>query len=467
MHMRDWYGPLHWWRSARPIIVVLIVICALAAWRLPERGIAWHEFGPRDAIAGLPESERIAYGVDLAHVHGTLLPRLWLAHQRLPGREQLREAAFDALYAELEPVPDWAAVAIAWRDVLRQPRPDPERLRGLEQRWNAEMTEAGMPWTVRTPLDPDIARFGHIALSYHVEADALAFTEAGPVRVIYGRRADRLNITEAYFGWANPRTTEAFITLDRVESFARVELWPLMSPDAARVDPRLSDVLREQVRTELSAALPKAQQAALVSSAAARARQLRVIQGIADRGACGEPPPLTQMAERSWDRHSLRALRAHLAPVTSDCPAVTSTEVARLQRAQQRLDRVPGVDAGIAELTYAAASVVAAHEIQHLVDHATGDLRGHDDVEHEVSAYLGAMERSATPTVGLLMACRVAQAGPPALRDAVSVALGRVDPTGCAGAPPVELRARAALARRSLLPETAPVAVSSVRKRSP
>lgn len=449
--MRTWYGPRHWWRSARPLAGAAVAAGVALWWLVRPPAAQWSDLPERAAIRALPASERVAHGVDLAHVHSELLPRLWLAYQRLPEREPYRGAAFDALYAALEPVPAWADLAIAWRDALEAPVQDRGELRRIEARWNAAMRDASMPWTVRTPLDREVARFGHIALSYHVEGDAKALTEVGPVRVVYGRRADRLNIREGYFGWSNPETNEAFVALDRVEAFARVELWPLMSDDAARVDPRLSDMLRTRVRGEVASALPVRARATIRASAPARARQLRVVQGIADRAACGAAPPVTAMAARSWDRRSLRALSAHLAPVDADCPAVTSVEIARLDRAQRRLDRVVDLDVGVAELTYVAAGVVAEHEIQHLVDAATGELDGRCDVEHEVSAYLGAIERSAAPAVALLMACRVAQAGPPELRDAVSVALSGVDPTGCAGAPPQELAARAALARQALL----------------
>ncbi|MFT5992662.1 MAG: hypothetical protein ACI82G_001661 [Bradymonadia bacterium] len=446
-----WHGPPYWWRLLRrPLLGAGLLALLLLRAEGPR------SFAARPAaswVGDLAESERIYEGVDIARVHAVHLPLFWIAEQRLPSRTDHRDPVFLELYDAVARDRVLAHLVVRWRDELRATLPSQAEIRQIEDDWNAVMLKRGLPWTVRTPLDDETRRWGHVALSYYVERRDLVDTEAGGFSVLYARRADRLNIREGYFGWSNPRTGEALVVLDRVAGFARADIWPLMDPQGAAFDESISVSLGIALRAEVARVVAGGNVEALADSARVRSQQLRIMRDVNARAECGSRLVLDSATTRGPESAELRALRSHLSPVRSTCPELTQREWELLRVTNRRLEDAPQLDAALDELTWVAAGIVADHELQHLVDDTYGLWRsgeipgqaGHaaHGADHEASAYLGAIHRSETPYLALLMACRVATAGPQPLRDHVRRALIGVDSAHCAGAAPQHISERA------------------------
>lgn len=450
----NWHGPRHIWQQTRwglTLAALATLAWAGASSRLGDRlRASWNDpFDARGLRVSLSDAERYLGDVDLARVHADLLPDFWLAHQRVASRRAERHAAFDALYREVEGDARLADLVVRFRDEIQRASPDDAVLRELEARWNAYLVEHDAPFTLRTPLDPGLRRYGHIALSYYVVARHDAMIESGTASVVYGRRVDRLDVAEGYYGWSNPLTNEAFVALDPLEVFARSELWPLLGPVGAARDATISRAFAEQLGSELARELDDDAFRTLRATAYARVEQIEVLRAVDARASCAQHRSTTPWTDRRVASSDVRALQARLARVRADCPDIEDEEWMRLRVATLRIDADPTVERAVDALTWLAADAVAVHELQHLDDDAVGLLldeaapRMDEHAAYEVSAYLGAIRRANSPLVALLMACRVAHVGPNTLREPVAHALVEVDSSLCGGAPPAALTARA------------------------
>lgn len=443
----SWRGPRHLWRQCRVGLALAALGLALLVLRpATEHGAATAALNARATAVGMTPAERTLGGVDLLLVHAELLPRLWLAHLAPGARQAEHVAALRALRAAVRREPVLEALALRFGDALDGPAPNRAALAALERAWNAHLAAMNAPFALSTPLDPALRARGHLALSYYVVARHEASTSAGPASVVYGRRVDRLPVREGYYGWSNPRASEAFVSLDTVEAFARAELWPLIGEVGAARDPSVSATLAAELRGELSALLDEPTYATLRATAFARTEQLEILRRVeaCERGAVG------LWTDRRVGPGDVRRLQAGLGQSARDCARVGPEEWQRLREATLHIERRPEVDWAVEALTWVTADVVAAHEVQHLEDDAhglrldAGSPALDDHSAHEVSAYLGAIVRAEAPHVALLMACRVGQLRADALGAAVSHALVEVDSGLCTTSPPDALVARAA-----------------------
>ena len=242
----SWRGPRHLRRQCRVgLLLAALGLALLVLGPATEHGAApaWlnaRSDGRHDARGAHPRRGRPPRPRRAA-------ARLWLAHLA-PGARQAERAALRALRGAVRSDPVLEALTLRFGDALGGPAPNRDALAALERAWNAHLAAMNAPFALSTPLDPALRARGHLALSYYVVARHEATTSAGPASVVYGRRVDRLPVREGYYGWSNPRASEAFVSLDTVEAFARAELWPLIGEVGAARDPSVSVPLAAELR---------------------------------------------------------------------------------------------------------------------------------------------------------------------------------------------------------------------------
>lgn len=449
---RDFTGRRTRWIVAG--VLVALVVVALVA--IGGEGVRALLVAAEDADPPpWTEEEATLDGVDLATLHAELLPGAFVASQS-PGpeadarlaavRDAVRAnadlgATLDTLFSARATLPLQDALA-AESDTIAA--------------WNDLLEEAGRPWALQLPLNPQSRAASLYALSYWIAADFDATVGELAVPVRFASRVDGLNVVEAYMGHANARDEMAFIVVDRIAATAANEVWHLLDPTLdERLTPR-ERAFASAVRAELEATLDAGALATLRSTASDRLALVEVSRALDERVArCGSRFTFARIPLRGFGREELREWRAFAQPAGGrGCPDLTFDEVDRLDAASAALRRVPGLRVAVRELTAALTRPIVVHEAQHVADFVDGmsctgcpDWLG-DAGESELSAYVATVASGTLPATATLSACALVDARDSASRRAVMALTHEILDDGCDGGPGPDLVERAATASR-------------------
>ena len=452
--------------------VVLAVVAVVGGEGLR----AWLVAAEDDDPPPWSEEDATLDGVDLATLHAELLPAAFVASQSpgpeadahlaavreaLAGRPDLHDR-IDALFAARSSQPIADALAAESEGIAA---------------WNQALADAGRPWALQLPLNPQSRAASLYALSYWIAADFVVPVGALDVPVRFASRVDGLNVVEAYMGHANARDEMAFIVVDRIAATAANDIWPLLDPDATGDLTERERAFAEAVRAEIAATIDDRSLQILEDTAAHRRALIDVSRALDERVArCGARFSLARIPLRGIAAADLREWRTFAQPAGGrGCPDLTFDEVDRLEEASAALRRVPGLRPAVRALTAAMTRPIVVHEAQHVADFiaaqtCTGcpDWLGESGA-NELSAYASTIASGTLPATSMFSACALLEGRDSASRRAVLALTHAVLDDGCDGGPGPDLVERAATAQRRWfglraapeLPEGYPSAVAT------
>lgn len=426
-------------------LLAAIVACALFHWhkervRAYVRGETELDGTPRYEPPH-PVDRRALDGIDLARVHGQLIPAWTIATGRAtsPGRRALAERAFEELAEEVAPDPNLAELLTSTHRALREdPLENARRLDYLLWAYNRYLDEQRLPWRLEASLSVGESRAIFRTMTYEVLADART-PEGHRLRLL--RRADRTNTLEGWLGHARGGDEGALVLLARVLHFTIRHVWPGLHP---ALDPRRPDAERPwlgYVRGEVQAALDARTYRLLSETAVDQQTLIEVAASIEARRACGSRYRIRELPYNGLSPRGLRSV--HLALERSelegdDCPEITLDEAARIVGASERLASTEGLAEAVERLTMVVARSVSVHELQHVADGEEIACPGCPKwlepgvARAEVSAYLSALSTEGVGYLALLQACATPR-GEGLHGAALRAVLEAILPYGCAG----------------------------------
>ncbi len=413
-------------RRARRLACVLVLALATAVGAKLHGHVVATWLGGRTDLMGHPRYEpafpvepETLQSIDLARVHGALLPRYLIAASRL-GREEdaavearsallaLRDEAgrdrnLDALLVELDG-------AVLDGSLVR----DPARALYLVWAWSTYLDRAGLPWWVEGNV---LFRPGGSFLytkTYRVHRELRVAVGPSRYRVRLIGRVDHTNVRERYLGHASRYSDGALVVVDRVEEFALERLMPVLGPGGP--------------------------------------------------GECDPGPPelAAHVADELYQALTADNIRVLESYVTARC-SPSAGELEQVSPARR--------DAARCALVAWAHRIPVIHEVRHVADdhraagrdrplHCPQCPEGFDiSTRLELSAYLASFAAVGTGHGALLQACAVDLSDDTPHARALSYLLPRLLPGGCEGPVPGDLYARAGAVERELLGRSEEIAL--------
>ena len=342
--------------------------------------------------------------IDLARVHGALLPSYMIAASRIgrdTGALDRADDALAALRAEAGQDPNLDALLGELGSLLRDDalQTRPRRILYLVWAWSSYLDRAGLPWWVEASvLFRDWGGF-LCTKSYHVHRDLRVAVGPDRYRVRLIGRVDRTNVRERHLGHAGRDSDGALVVVDRVEEFALERLMPVLGPGGGGACNRGRSSLAAHVRDEIIRGLGGTTSQVLAAYATAR---------------CAEP---AGGAEDALPESMARTARCGLVAWAHRVPVIHETRhVADDERASAR-DR-PLACAGCPDSFGIPTRL-------------------------ELSAYLASFAAEGTGYAALLQACAVESDDETPHARALRFLTPRLLPHGCDGEVPDDLYARA------------------------
>jgi hypothetical protein len=442
---------------------------------------------PRVAPAFRPAYPRdpvLLASVDMAKVHGQLLPAWFISLQHSPhsiGRTAA-EGAFRALRDEAGKDPNLGLLLDLLRDQLMAGTYDFRGdVRALFKGWNDYLAQASVPFRLehhveRTQRGPLV----HVR-SYRVLAEVPMLERGSDRHVLLLARQDHTNLVEAFLGQTSLEPGTALIIVDRVAEYAVDQLWPLFAQPKATSESELASKVRDEALRAVGAP---------VAEILARTYEVhRTLQSevaaLSNRKGCGsgviiERVPWDGLSERTMalvNRVAHKNERRH-------CPKVTMQDAARVSTISRELREHGELESALGTLTGWLTRAVAAHELRHLDDDAATpedrvkapcrDCPAWFDysTRAEVAAYLASFASPGLGYVALLQACGNAAERRGSHSIALEYILQQLLTSGCTGPIPDDFYARAATLRSLLtgrserveLPAALPAVVPVIRQ---
>jgi hypothetical protein len=394
--------------------------------------------------------------IDFDAVHRTLLPQYVMALGRAdtPAGHRRAEYAFRALREELAPDPNLVEL---WRELHLLAAIDPvrhaRRIDYLLWAHNDYLERRGQPYRLEATLYLRGERPRLATRSYRVLEDA---RDPAGHRARYLRRVDRLAFVESWLGHTTREEDGAMLVADRILHFATRHLWPALVPALDERRPAAERGPLGGMRREARAAIDPALLAVLEETAEDQQALLEASASIESRHECGSRFRVFDLPYRGLSRRSYAMLALAIEQSRgSRCPDVTLSEAAQIVGASERLAQTPRLEEALEALAAFAARAVAAHEVRHVADGPSRDLRcpgcaaGTPDlVRAELSAYLASFATEGMGYTAALVACSNPERERGVDAHAIRMATEATLPLGCEGVAPDDLYARAARAER-------------------
>jgi hypothetical protein len=411
-----------------------------------------------------PVDPRILSSIDMARVHGRLVPAWIISLGRTPNGIGYWEAerTFSALRDEAGKDPNLGALLDRLHEKLMDTVYDFRgEVRLLFKGWNDYMVRAGVPFRLeyhmeRTAHGPEIR-----VRSYRVVAHVPISAERAPYHVLLLAREDRTNLVEAFFGQTATDPDTALVITDRIADYAVDRLWPLFDTEDPTAEPE--PALVDKVRREARSALGDAVIDRLASDFSVHRALETEVAGLGHRRGCGGSVIIERVP---WDGLSDRALalvnRVAQKNEKRGCPRLTVNDAGRLGAISQALRENEALEQALGRLAGWLTRAVAVHEARHLADEraapeagAPGPCRGCPQsldyrVQSEISAYLASFATEGVGYVALLQACGADAHSRASHSVALDFLLPRLLVDGCEGPIPDDLYARAAALRDHL-----------------
>lgn len=410
-----------------------------------------------------PLDRDILSSIDMAKVHGQLLPAWFISLQHSPhsiGRTEA-EAAFRALRDEVGKDPNLGLLLGQLHESLMNGTYDFRgEVRALFKGWNEYLAQGGVPFRMeyridRTPHGPAIR-----VRCYRVVADVPVLDQHSTLHVLLLARQDRTNLIEGFLGQTSPDRGTALVMTDRIAEYAIDQLWPLFAPHDESSELALVTMVRKEARL----ALGESATGVLARSFAVHHALRAELSSLANRRGCGSGVLIERVP---WDGLSERTLAMVNGVARKNdsrhCTRVTQRDADRVSSVSQQLREHAELESALATLGGWVARAVVAHESRHLADDESTQEAGGTNLCHgcpasfddktraEVAAYLASFATAGVGYVALFQAC----GNDPERRGAHSVALDLLLPrllaAGCTGPIPEDLRARAAALRAELI----------------
>jgi hypothetical protein len=411
-----------------------------------------------------PIDPRILSSIDMARVHGRLVPAWIVSLQHSPYSVGYWEAeeAFSTLRDEAGKDPNLGLLLDRLHEKVMDSVYD---FRGeihlLIKGWNEYMARAGVPFRLeyhmeRTAHGPEIRM-----RSYRVVADVPVSGDRFPYHVLLLAREDRTNLVEAFFGQTSTDRDTALVMTDRIADYAIDRLWPLFDTkgETAELEPALLEKVRREARLALGDSVvdPLSR-----NFSVHRALETEVAE-LGHRLGCGGSVIIERVP---WDGLSDRALamvnRVAQRNEKRGCSRLTVDDADRLGAISQELRGNEALEQALGRLAGWLVKAVAVHEARHLADErsapegtAAGPCRGCPKsldyrIQSEISAYLASFATEGLGYVALLQACGADAHSQASHSVALQFLLPKLLVDGCDGAIPDDLYARAAALRAQL-----------------
>lgn len=419
-----------------------------------------------------PPDPRILASIDMAKIHGQLLPAWFMALQHSPhsiGRAEA-DRAFRSLRDEAGKDLNLGILLDQLEAQLMSGTYDFRgELAALFKGWNDYLAQAGVPFRLehrveRTQQGPLVR-----VRSYRIVADVPVLDPQSGRHVLLLARQDRTNLVEAFLGQTTAERGTALILTDRIAEYAIDQLWPLFVQQDPISEPELVAKVREEARHVLGET---------VTEILGRTNAVhRTLQGevltLANRRGCGAGVLIERVP---WDGLSDRALamvnRVARKNESRRCTRVTPSDASRVSSISRELREHAELENALGALAGWLTKAVVAHESRHLVDDESApeartrapcrDCPSWFDYKTraEVAAYLASFASVGVGYVALFQAC----GNDPERRGAHSAALEYILPKlltgGCAGPIPDDFYTRAATLRTLLTGRSEPSDVS-------
>lgn len=398
-----------------------------------------------------PVEPEQAARIDWDEVHRVVLPEYVVALGRAdtPAGHRRVEYAFRRLRDALEPDPNFVEL---WRELHLLAMVDPvrnaRRIDYLLWAHNHRLESLGQGYRLEATLYLRGERPRLATRSYQVLEDA---RDAEGHRARYLHRIDRLAFVEPWLGHTTREADGAMLVADRILHFATRHLWPALTPALEQRRPARERGPLAGMRAEARAAIPPELFAILEETSEDQQALLEAAASIEARHECGSRFRVFDLPYRGLSRRSYAMLALAIEQSRgSACPDVTLSEAAQIVGASERLAQTPRLEEALETLTAFAARAIAAHEVRHVADGPSRELRcpGCDPgtpslVRAELSAYLASFGTEGVGFTAALVACANPEREVGIDAHAIRLAVESTMPGGCEASLPEDLYARA------------------------
>jgi len=409
-----------------------------------------------------PVDSHILSSIDMAKVHGQLLPAWTIALQHSPHSIGHRDAesAFDALRAEAGKDPNLGILLDQLNEKLMDGVHDFRgEIPALVNGWNEYLAQSGVPFRVEYHLEKTLRGAELRVRCYRVVADISVSAVSSRGHVLILARQDQTNLIEAFLGQTSTDRGTALIMSDRIAEYAIDRLWPLFDVHNATPEPELITRVRQEAHLALGRPI-----VALLARSFSVHRSLETeVATLAQRRGCGAGLLIERVP---WDGLSDRALamvnRIAQKNDRRRCSRVTLVDADRLSAISRQLREHAELSQALGTLAGWLTKAVVAHEVRHLADDvSTPDAAGVSlcrgcpesfdfKVRAEISAYLASFETEGVGYVALHQACGIEGDRRESHSTALEFLLPKLLVDGCAGPIPDDFYARAAAVRAQL-----------------
>ncbi len=454
------------------VVLLAAVPCALGLWGYVGEGLLARMRGEVD-MQGNPiyrppfqVEQSVVAGIDMAKVHGQLLPD-WMIAASYPDErsQQIAQDNLAALRAEAGVDPNLDALIVELAELVHaDPWANAQRIDRICWSWNDYLDTLQAPYWIDCTVMSRSGEGSFYTKSYVVLADMQPRVGQTAVRQRIVRRIDQTNVVEMYHGMATTPDVGSVVLVDRIGEFAVDDVWPML-------DPAAEGPFAAAVRAEASAGVAGEHLDVLKQTAPLRRRLHGAVEAIRARRSCGSR---FQIAQLPWDGLAAREHDYLLSAASGSehrrCPEVTTDEATAIIESSLALAADQRVLPAIEALAAFLARGVAVHEARHVADAvATGGAdvelpcepcEGHlfGSARSELSAYLASFADPATARTSLYQACDAMEGGG-SHAAAMAFILPALTDDGCGGPPPEDLNERARELEAKLLGRSQDVAL--------
>lgn len=406
--------------------------------------------------AVFPIDSRVLSSIDMAEVHGKLLPAWIISLQHSPHSIGHRDAesAFSALRNEAGKDPNLGTLLDQLHERLMDGTYDFRgEIHALVAGWNDYLARGGVPFRLEHHVEKTVSGPALRVRCYRVIADVPVSVGQTRQPVLLLARQDQTNLVEAFLGQTSTDRKTALVVTDRIAEYAIDRLWPLFEPRDDASETELVAKVRDEARTALERPVVDV----LARTYSVHRALESDLSNLAQRRGCGAGVLIERVP---WDGLSERALamvnRVARKNDRRHCPRVTLTDADRINTISRQLRENAELEQALGALVGWLAKAVVAHEARHLSDDTsssevgkTGLCRGCPDsfdfkVRAEISAYLGSFASDGVGYVALLQACGVETDRRESHSAALEFLLSKLLVNGCTGPIPDDFYARAA-----------------------
>ncbi|MBX7191786.1 MAG: hypothetical protein K1X94_07000 [Sandaracinaceae bacterium] len=391
--------------------------------------------------------------IDFDELHRTILPEYVVAigHADTPAGHRRTEYAFRRLRDALAPDPNLVEL---WRELHLLAMIDPvhhaRRIDYLLWAHNRRLEMLGQPYRIEATLYLQGERPRLATRSYQILEES---ESAEGHRARYLHRIDRLPFTEPWLGHTTREADGAMLVADRILHFATRHLWPALAPALEERRPETERGPIRGMREEAERAIDPALYAILLETSEDQQALLEAAASIEARQACGSRFRVFDLPYRGLSRRSYAMLALAIQQSRgSRCPDVTLAEAAQIVGASERLAETPRLEEALEALTAFAARAIAVHEVRHVADGPSRELRCPGCapatpalVRAELSAYLASFADGEVGYTAALVACSNPERERGVDAHAIRMAVEASMPDGCGVfSPTLRERARGA-----------------------